>query len=67
MARQDMDHKRILTTKEAAQRLRVSERTLDRLCATDTGLKKIRISERRVGLLESAVDAYVDRQTGAAA
>jgi excisionase family DNA binding protein len=60
------DDKKILTTKEAAERLRISERTLDRLCEADSGLKKIRLSPRRVGLLEANVDAYVDR-LGAAA
>lgn len=62
-----MQQNRILTAKEAAERLRVSERTLDRLCATDSGLKKIQLSPRRIGLLEVSVDAYIERQTGAAA
>ena len=62
-----MEPNRILTTKEAAQRLRISERTLDRLCATDSGLKKIRLSARRIGLTEANVDAYIEQQTGVAA
>jgi predicted DNA-binding transcriptional regulator AlpA len=59
------DGNRILTRKQAAERLGVSERTLDRLCDTDSGLKKLQLSTRRVGLGERNVEAYVERITQA--
>lgn len=52
---------RILTAPETARRLKLSERTLDRLASTDSGLKKIQLSARRVGYRESDVAAYIAR------
>lgn len=57
---------RILAPTEAAERLNLSVRTLDRIAATDSGLKKIRLSTRRVGYRESDVAAFI-RQAGEAA
>jgi predicted DNA-binding transcriptional regulator AlpA len=51
--------KQILNRKEAASRIGVSERTLDRLCATNAGLRKIQLSVRRVGITEADVNAYL--------
>jgi predicted DNA-binding transcriptional regulator AlpA len=57
-----MDHStKILTKREAAERLRISERNLDRLCSSDGGLRKIQLSPRRVGILEREVDALIER------
>jgi excisionase family DNA binding protein len=62
-----MDGKnRILTKKEAARRLGVSERTLDRMCSTDGGLRKIQLSPRRVGFGEQNVDSYIEQLLSAA-
>lgn len=55
---------KILTKKEAAERLRVSDRTLDRICATDSGLRKIQLSPRRVGFLEREVESHIERCSG---
>jgi excisionase family DNA binding protein len=63
----DRPKDKILTKSEAAQRLRVSDRTVDRLCATDGGLKKIQISMRRVGVSERSVDEYIAQRLGEAA
>jgi predicted DNA-binding transcriptional regulator AlpA len=52
---------KVLTKKEAAARVRVSDRTLDRLSATDGGPRKIRLSPRRVGYLEREIDEYLSR------
>jgi predicted DNA-binding transcriptional regulator AlpA len=57
---------RILTKAETAIKLRVSERTLDRLVATDSGLRKIQLSPRRIGFLEREVDALIERLAYAA-
>jgi predicted DNA-binding transcriptional regulator AlpA len=59
------DENRILTRREAARRIGLSERTLDRLCATDAGLRKIQISTRRVGISAADVTAYLERATQA--
>jgi predicted DNA-binding transcriptional regulator AlpA len=61
-----MEQQKILTKQEAASQLRVSTRTLDRLIATDAGLKRVQISLRRVGVLASSVDAYIARCAEAA-
>lgn len=52
---------RILTKKEAAERLRLSDRSLDRLCESDSGLRKIQLSPRRVGFLEREIDAFIEK------
>ena len=56
---------RILTAPEAADLLRISVRTLDRLCATDRGLRKIKISTRRVGFFEHEIAAYLATKAAA--
>ena len=54
--------KRILARRDAAARLGVSERTIDRLTAdAGSGLHKVRISARRVGVAENEVDSFVER------
>jgi predicted DNA-binding transcriptional regulator AlpA len=50
---------KILTRQEAAAKLRISERTLDRLISTDSGLKKVQLSVRRVGVTERSVEDYL--------
>jgi predicted DNA-binding transcriptional regulator AlpA len=57
----DKTHDRILSPSQAAERLNLSVRTLDRLAATDGGLKKIRLSTRRVGYRESDVSSFIER------
>jgi predicted DNA-binding transcriptional regulator AlpA len=52
---------RVLTLREAADRLRVSTRTLDRLAGTDGGLRRIQLSPRRVGYRESDIAAFIER------
>ena len=54
---------RILSKREAALRLGVSERTLDRIVSRDSGLRKIQLSPRRVGFGERAVDAFIAQLT----
>jgi predicted DNA-binding transcriptional regulator AlpA len=62
-----MDHSnRILTKREAAERLRISERNLDRLCLAGGGPRKIQLSPRRVGILEREIDALIERLASAA-
>jgi predicted DNA-binding transcriptional regulator AlpA len=51
---------RILSRKAAALRLGLSERTLDRLCETASGLHKVQLSARRIGIAEAEVDAYLE-------
>ena len=51
---------RVLNSKEAAQLLGVSLRTLDRLCQTDGGLKKIRLSPGRVGFRQRDLLAWIE-------
>jgi predicted DNA-binding transcriptional regulator AlpA len=60
-----MRNSEILTKKETAERLRISERNLDRLCATDSGLRKIQLSPRRVGFLDRDVAALIERLANA--
>jgi predicted DNA-binding transcriptional regulator AlpA len=55
---------KILSRRDAAARLGLSERTLDRLCATKSGLRKIQLSTRRVGVAEDEIDAYISRAVG---
>jgi predicted DNA-binding transcriptional regulator AlpA len=57
---------RILTKREAAARLRLSDRSLDRLCAANSGLRKIQISPGRVGFLEREIDAFIEKCVSAA-
>jgi predicted DNA-binding transcriptional regulator AlpA len=59
MSQQNTD--RILTAQEAADRLRLSTRTLDRIATTESGLRKIQLSLRRVGYRESDVRAFIER------
>ena len=56
----------ILTRKQTADRLGLSERTIDRLCKTDGALTKIQLSTRRVGFTAESVSAP-QRQVVAAA
>jgi predicted DNA-binding transcriptional regulator AlpA len=51
---------RILTKKEAAARLRLSDRSLDRLCESNSALRKMRLSPRRVGFLARDIDAFIE-------
>jgi predicted DNA-binding transcriptional regulator AlpA len=57
----------ILTRKQTADRLGLSERTIDRLCKTDGALTKVQLSTRRVGFTAESVSAYLERQVVAAA
>jgi len=54
-----------LTKTEAAKYLRISTRTLDRLIAAGE-ITPARVGERRLILKKGALDAYVERQIGAA-
>ncbi len=54
-------HDKILSASEAAQRLCLSTRTLDRIASTDGGIKKIQLSTRRVGYRESDITAFIAR------
>ena len=51
----------LLTKREAASRVRVSERTIDRILANDPTLPATRIG-RRVLIAESALDDWLNRQ-----
>jgi predicted DNA-binding transcriptional regulator AlpA len=63
----DQKRDRILTAVEAAERVGLSVRTLDRVAATPgTHLPKIQLSTRRVGYRESDVSAFIERGTRAA-
>jgi len=56
---------RILTAPEAAKRLGISPRTLDRLSDTDPRLRKIKISSRRIGYSERAISEFIEAQLAA--
>ena len=51
---------RVLNAKETAELLGVSLRTLDRICQTDSGLKKIQLSPGRVGFRQADVLAWIE-------
>lgn len=51
----------VLTKKQATEKLNVSIPTLDRLIASGK-LAKIQVSMRRVGILESDLNAYINAQ-----
>ena len=54
---------RTLTAFEAAERLSLSVRTLDRLAtAGGGGLRKIQLSDRRIGYLESDIETFISRK-----
>ena len=57
---------KIISREEAARRIGLSMKTLDRLCVT-RALTKIRISERRVGFLESEIDRFLAERPSAVA
>jgi predicted DNA-binding transcriptional regulator AlpA len=52
---------RIVSSADAAKRLGLSVRTLDRLAQTDGGLRKIQLSARRVGYRESDISGFIER------
>jgi excisionase family DNA binding protein len=52
---------RLLYPREAAERLRVSERTVGRLTAAGC-LTEVRVSERSPRITESSVEAHIARQ-----
>jgi predicted DNA-binding transcriptional regulator AlpA len=49
----------LLTQREAAQALRLSERTLERMRVSGTGPKFVRLANRSVRYPQQYVDAYV--------
>ena len=51
---------RIMNSKETAERLGLSLRTLDRICQTEDGLKKIQLSPGRVGFRERDVQIWIE-------
>jgi excisionase family DNA binding protein len=59
-------HDKILSPQEAASRLNLSVRTLDRLAHDKRGIRKIQLSTRRVGYRESDVTAMIERGGGPA-
>jgi predicted DNA-binding transcriptional regulator AlpA len=61
----DNSEYRIVTQFEAADFLRISTRTIDRLCLSGE-LKRIQISPRRVGFLEADLLAFAQRKREAA-
>jgi predicted DNA-binding transcriptional regulator AlpA len=58
-----MEHEqdKILTASEAAERLKLSTRTLDRIATEDRGLTKIQLSPRRIGYRQSDVTRFIAR------
>ena len=50
---------RVLSKREAADRLGISTRTLDRLMSDGRGPSVIEISPRRLGFLETDLDAFI--------
>ena len=60
-ATQDTPPKIVRTKRETAQKIRVSERTLDRLSKANVGLTLLRLSARRVGFDDDEVNAYLAR------
>ena len=50
---------RILSIRQAAEKIGVSVSTLKRLLAVDAFPGKINVTERRIGFLESEVDAFI--------
>jgi hypothetical protein len=53
--------RRILTFDEGAAKLRVSPRTLKRICEAGK-VRKIQLAPRRVGVFEDELLAYAERQ-----
>ena len=51
----------VRTKRETAQKIRVSERTLDRHSKANVGLTLLRLSARRVGFDDNEVNAYLAR------
>jgi predicted DNA-binding transcriptional regulator AlpA len=63
-----MPARTIISRKEVARRLGVSDRTVDRLLETPaTGLRKVQLSVRRVGVAEDELNAFIERVTTQAA
>ena len=60
-ATQDTPPLIVRTKRETAQKIRVSERTLDRLSKANVGLTLLRLSARRVGFDDDEVNAYLAR------
>lgn len=58
-----MNNLEILTQDEAANLLRVSPRTLERMRMTGTGPRYTRMSARRVGYRQSDIEAWLDANT----
>jgi predicted DNA-binding transcriptional regulator AlpA len=50
---------RILSKKEAAARLGISERTLDRV--RELEMARVQLSARRVGYREDGINSYIER------
>ena len=49
----------LLTQREAALRLRLSERTLERMRVQGIGPRFVRLAKRRIAYPEQCVDAYI--------
>ena len=59
--------KRIIRRRPAAERLGVSERTLDRITGDPkSGLHKVKVSKRLVGVAEDELDDYEARAVAVA-
>jgi predicted DNA-binding transcriptional regulator AlpA len=53
---------KVLSKREAADRLGISTRTLDRLMSDGRGPSVIELSPRRLGFLEADLDAFIARR-----
>ncbi len=53
---------KILSSRETAERLRLSLRTLERITKSGDGPLKIRLSANRVGYVESDVIAWIEKR-----
>lgn len=52
----------VLTVEEAAQRLRISKRSLERLRVVGKGPAYVKLTDRRVGYLEADLDAWLQQR-----
>lgn len=57
---------RLITPKQACERVALSRATLDRLVAAGTFPKPIRITERRLAFSEAEVDSWIAEKLEAA-
>jgi predicted DNA-binding transcriptional regulator AlpA len=57
----------ILSLDEAAKRLNICRRSLERAIASGSGPAVVRITPRRIGIVESILDAWIAERCGLAA